>query len=241
MKKFISILLALCLLIPAAWAEAGEATPAASDTPTASATIESVATQAPAESGLGAAVLPSPEEVSALEAAPSESPEAAGPAPDATNIAEPEATEAPEDAEAEASPAPQAGGAFTLWFEEGFGLSLPEGWVSYPVDAADAESGLRYALGDGKGERYLYIQVSDTELTDVEALSAAVEATSGLSKTGSLSFGGVEFISFLDTARNASCCATLWSGDLLMFIFTPQSDLDYMLDASRMMETFTHQ
>ena len=259
MKKFISILLALCLLIPAAWAEAGEATPAASDTPTASATIESVATQAPAESGLGAAVLPSPEEVSALESAPSESPEAAGaeapeptepapeatesaePAPDATEAGEPEATEAPEDAEAEASPAPQAGGAFTLWFEEGFGLSLPEGWVSYPVDAADAESGLRYALGDGKGERYLYIQVSDTELTDVEALSAAVEATSGLSKTGSLSFGGVEFISFLDTARNASCCATLWSGDLLMFIFTPQSDLDYMLDASRMMETFTHQ
>ena len=38
-------------------------------------------------------------------------------------------------------------------FDEGFSLDLPEGWVSYPI--SDPE--IRYALGDGSGERYLYI------------------------------------------------------------------------------------
>jgi len=166
-------------------------------------------TEAPAEGdGLGSALLPSPEEVSA-EVAESEAPAAASES-------------------------------FVLWFDEGFGLSLPEGWVCYDVNAEDAKAGIRYALGDATGARYLYIQLTDSRYEDIEALTQAVDAAQNLMKSGRLTFGGLEFVSFIDQDRNASCCATVWGENLLVFIFTPQNDLDYMLDASRMMETFIH-
>lgn len=175
MKTLLSILLAACLLAaPGALAEAG----AAPD----------------------ASLLPSPEEVSALDASEA---------------------------------------LFTLWFEEGFSLSLPEGWVSYAVNAEDATKGIRYALGDGQGDHFLYIQLVPTDIGDSAALERAVEASPDCSKTGNLSFNGASFVTFIDSARNASCCATLLNSRLLTFIFTPQSDSDYMLTVSRLMATFT--
>ena len=131
-------------------------------------------------------------------------------------------------------------GSFVLWFDEGFGLTFPAGWVRYDVDADDARAGIRYALGDGEGKRYLYIQLTDSAYADIEALTEAVDAAPGYTKSGSLTFGGQDFVSFIDQEKIASCCATVWGENLLVFIFTPQNDPDYMLDASRMMETFIH-
>lgn len=163
---------------------------------------------------------------------------------------EPEATESadaaqdadllpsPEEVTDAAADAQEPSPSYVVWFEEGFGLSLPEGWVRYEISDADAEAGVRYALGDGSGENFLYIQLTPTELSSFGALSRAVDARPDYAKTGSLTFGGVEFVTFIDGDRNASCCATLWDRNLLAFIFTPQSDLDYMLVVSKVMETF---
>ena len=49
---------------------------------------------------------------------------------------------------------------FTLRFDEGFALSLPEGWVSYPA----GEGPICYALGAGDGTRYLYILIQSMEI-----------------------------------------------------------------------------
>lgn len=198
--------------------------------------------------------LPAPEEVAAIESAEEDrATETATPAgegeeaPEATEIPEAEPTPeagAPGDAEpgdaepteaAEPTPEPEDS---QVWFEEGFGLTFPGGWVSYPVAEEDRESGVRYALGDGTGERSLYIQFKPTGAADVTALSEAVENTESLSKTGDLSFGGTNFVTFIDARQNASCCATIWGGEMLAFVFTPQSDSDFMLTASRLMESF---
>ena len=163
------------------------------------------------EAETGEAELPDPEEVEALEA---------------------EAEEAP----AEAADAP-----VELWFDAGFALTLPGNWVSYEVADADKTSGLEYALGDGSGERYLYIYLTPTTLEDFDAVSGAVEADAALSRTGSLSFDGADFVSFIDASQNASCCATLWSDSLLTFCFTPQDVPDFMLTATQIMESFKAQ
>ena len=188
----------------------------------------------------GGLELPAPEEVADIEnieepeadvveeEVPAETEAAEVPEAETTDIPEAEPTEAPET----------AADSFDVWFEEGFGLTLPEGWVSYAVSDEDKAAGIRYALGDGTGARNLYIQFSPTRIADTEGLSEAVENTEGLSKTGELTFGETRFVAFIDALQNASCCATLWGGDLAVFIFTPQTDSDFMLTASHMMESF---
>ena len=114
------------------------------------------------EAETGEAELPDPEEVEALEA------------------------------EAEEGPAEAADAPVELWFDAGFALTLPGNWVSYEVADADKTSGLEYALGDGSGERYLYIYLTPTTLEDFDAVSGAVEADAALSRTGSLSFDGAD-------------------------------------------------
>lgn len=128
---------------------------------------------------------------------------------------------------------------FTLWFEDGFSLSLPEGWVCYPVSAADAEKGMRYALGDADSTHFMYIQRQPTTLADMDALDAAIEAHEGYEKTSELNFNNQSFLAFIAPAQNISACVTLFDGDLLAFIFTPQDDSAYMLTATGIMESFT--
>ena len=125
-----------------------------------------------------------------------------------------------------------------LWFEEGFGLTLPAGWVSYPVSEADQAAGMRYALGDGTGEHFLFIQLTPTALRDADELIEAVDAGETHTKRGTLTFNGTRFITFIDSEANASCCSTLWGDKLLILMFTPQTDPDFMLAASKVMETF---
>ena len=81
---------------------------------------------------------------------------------------------------------------FTLRFDEGFALSLPKGWVSYPA----GEGPIRYALGAGDGTRYLYILIQSTQVDG---------------------------------------CATFRDGQLITFLFTPQDDSDFMLEAAQIM------
>lgn len=154
---------------------------------------------------------------------------------------EAEAPEAPD--EAAELPAPSEVEALTaepsdieLWFEEGFGLDLPQGWVSYPMEGAS--SAIRYALGDGSGEHFLYIELQPTALEAVSQLSETVEGAEAMEKTGELVFGDTTFVTFIDASRDVNCCATLWGDQLLTFAFTPQSDADYMLTATRIMGSF---
>ena len=127
----------------------------------------------------------------------------------------------------------EPGGRFTLRFDEGFRLSLPEGWVSYPAEGTNA----RYVLGDGAG-RYLYVLLQPSPYDDFEALSAAIDAREDWGGTGSLDLNGRTFAAFIVPALNASGCATLLDGQALTFLFTPQDDSDYMLTVAEIMASY---
>ena len=120
---------------------------------------------------------------------------------------------------------------FTLRFDEGFALSLPKGWVSYPA----GEGPIRYALGAGDGARFLYILVQPTQIGDFDAMRAAIEANPDCGKTSPLDLNGNEFAAFIAPRLNASGCATLLNGNLVTLLFTPQDDSDYMLLAAEIM------
>ena len=120
---------------------------------------------------------------------------------------------------------------FTLRFDEGFTLSLPEGWVSYPA----GEGPIRYALGAGDGARFLYILVQPTQIVDFDAMRTAIEANPDCGKTSPLDLNGRSFAAFIMSGQNASGCATLLDGKLLVFLFTPQDNSDYMLTAAEIM------
>ena len=124
---------------------------------------------------------------------------------------------------------------FTLWFEEEFSLDLPAGWVSYPIDG---ENDLRYILGNGEGTRYMYIFSRPTTYESIDALNAAVAADSAYEKTGDLVFDGHSFIAFAMPGQDVSGCMTLQGGNLLTFVYSPQSDYDYMMLAASIMDTF---
>ena len=128
---------------------------------------------------------------------------------------------------------------FNLWFEDGFSLSIPEDWVMYPVDEATADDGVRYILGDGAGERYMYIRSQATDLADIYALRAAIDGRGDSSKTSELNLNGQPFASFILRGENASGCATIYNGELLTFLFTPQGDSDYMLQVAEIMASFS--
>lgn len=127
----------------------------------------------------------------------------------------------------------EGGERFTLGFDEGFSLSLPEGWVAYPIE----DAGIRYALGDGD-ERFLYILAQATALEDFEAMRVAIDAREDWGKTSRLDLNGQPFAAFIVPELNASGCATLLNGEMITFLFTPQDDSDYMLTAAEIMAGF---
>ena len=85
--------------------------------------------------------------------------------------------------------AEEGGPTFTLAFDEGFSLALPEGWVSYPA----TDGTIRYALGDGSGERFLYILAEPTALASFEEVQAALESGGSIGKTSALDLNGQPF------------------------------------------------
>lgn len=120
---------------------------------------------------------------------------------------------------------------FVLRFDEGFALSLPEGWVSYPA----GQGPIRYALGPGDGARFLYIAVQPTQIGDFENMRAAIEANPDCDSTSPLDLNGVSFAAFVSLRLNVSGCATLRNGELIAFLFTPQDDSDFVLQAAQIM------
>ena len=133
----------------------------------------------------------------------------------------------------------ETGNAFTLWFDDAFSLNLPEGWVSYPVAAEDAQAGILYALGDASGERLLYIQRQTVPALDsFEALKEAIEAREDCDKVQQLEMNGQAFASFIMSGENVSGCATLLGGDVLTFLFQPQDDADYIAQVAEIMGSF---
>lgn len=127
----------------------------------------------------------------------------------------------------------EAGGAFTLKFDEGFSLTLPAGWVSYPPT-----EGARYILGDGAGGRYLYIQAEPARYESFESMQDAIARRDHCQTTSALDLDGQRFAAFIADDLNASGCATLLNGEMLMFLFTPQDDPDYMLEVAGIMAGF---
>ena len=122
------------------------------------------------------------------------------------------------------------GSAFTLRFDEGFSLSLPEGWVSYPVE----DETIRYALGDGAGH-YMYILTQPSVFGDFDALRAAIDAREDWGRTSPLELDGQSFAAFIVPELNASGCSTLLGSEVFTFLFTPQDDSDYMLTVAEIM------
>jgi len=120
---------------------------------------------------------------------------------------------------------------FTLRFDEGFSLSLPEGWVSYPA----GEGSIHYALGSGDGAHFLYILIQPTRVDSFDAMRAAIEANGDCDSTSPLELNGREFAAFIAPALNASGCATFRDGQLITFLFTPQDDSEFMLEAAAIM------
>ena len=122
---------------------------------------------------------------------------------------------------------------FTLRFEEGFSLSIPVGWVRYPLE----DPTIRYALGDDDG-RYMYILAQPSPCADFEALRAMIDGREDCGKTSALDLNGQPFAAFIASGLNASGCATLLNGEALTFLFTPQEDSDYMLTVAQIMASY---
>ena len=145
----------------------------------------------------------------------------------------PEATEAPEE-EPAAEPT-----YLTLAFEDGFSLELPADWLHYEVSDEMAQSGVLYCLSDAAGARWLYIQSWSTDCTDINALCTLIQETSQPQTSGVYDFNGTQFVVYDLTDADVSCCAALLNGRVLNFVFTPQSDADFMVIAARIIGTFT--
>ena len=130
--------------------------------------------------------------------------------------------------------APAEGGeAFALRFAEGFSLTLPAGWVSYPLE----DGTIRYALGDGAGH-YMYVLAQAAAFDSVDDLRAAIDARADLGKASPLDLNGQPFAAFIAPELNASGCATLLGGELVTFLFTPQDDSEFMLTAAQIMASY---
>ena len=127
----------------------------------------------------------------------------------------------------------ETGATFALRFDEGFRLSLPEGWVRYPPEG----EGVRYILGDGAG-RWMYILAEPSDLAGFDALREAVDAHAGWGRSSLLDLNGQPFAAFIAPELNASACATLLNGETLTFLFTPQDDPDFMLTAAEIMASY---
>ena len=178
-----------------------------------------------AEAPVESAGTPEPIEIIAVEVNP------VGTAPTESSV--PEATEAPEVTEA-----PQSAGV-RLAFEDGFSLELPEGWLCHRLSEEMAEKGVLYCLSDAAGAHWLYIHRWSTDCEDMNDLSALIERASHPQTSGVYNFNGTDFLLYDITEGDVSCCAALMDGYILNFVFTPQSDADFMAAAAGIMNSFS--
>ena len=169
--------------------------------------------------------------------APSDAADAVEPevdAPESTEAAEPDAADATGEAESQ-----EAVETVTVAFEDGFSLELPGDWLHYEVSDEMAQSGVLYCLSDAAGECWLYIQSWITDCGDIEALHTLIDETSQPQTSGVYDFNGTQFVIYDLTDADVSCCAALLNDRVLNFVFTPQSDADFMVSAAQIIGTFT--
>lgn len=126
-----------------------------------------------------------------------------------------------------------------LGFSEGFSLELPADWLHYDVSEEMAEQGVLYCLSDASAERWLYIQSWESDCENTDALLSLVNSQSAPVSSGKYSFNGSEFVVYDLEEGDVSCCATLLNGNILNFVFTPQSDPDFMVVAAQVIGTFS--
>ena len=146
------------------------------------------------------------------------------------------AEDSKETAQAEAAAAQST---VTLAFEDGFSLELPADWLHYEVSDEMAQSGVLYCLSDADAGRWLYIQSWSTDCADIDALCTLIRETAQPQTSGVYEFNGTQFVVYDLTDVDVSCCAALLNGRVLNFVFTPQSDVDFMVIAARIIGTFT--
>lgn len=144
-------------------------------------------------------------------------------------------TAAPTDSIAPAEPAEPA----TIAFEDDFSLQLPGDWLHYEVSDEMARQGVLYCLSDAAGAHWLYIQSWITDCADIDALNDLIVRASQPQTSGVYTFNGTEFVVYDLIEGDVSCCAALLNGRVLNFVFTPQSDADFMVTAAQIIGTFT--
>lgn len=138
----------------------------------------------------------------------------------------------------DAEPA-EASDSVTLGFEEGFAIELPAGWLHYTVTEEMAVDGVVYCLSDAAGECWLYIQEWQSDCSDADALLELVNNVASPLNSGKYNFNGTDFVVYDLETSDVSCCATLMDGKILNFVFTPQSNADFMVTAAQVIGTFT--
>lgn len=131
-----------------------------------------------------------------------------------------------------------ASGGLHVEFEDGFALDFPEGWLYHPTTEAMAEQGVAYCLSDADGAGWLYVQNWDTDCADMDALKALVDRTTGVQASSVHAFNGTDFVVYELTEEDASCCAALLGDRVLNFVFSPQSDADFMAVVAQILNTF---
>ncbi len=130
-------------------------------------------------------------------------------------------------------------GPVTLAFEDGFTLELPEGWRYHEVSDEMAEQGVYYNLSDSTGNYHLYIQSWLTDCQNMDGLKELIDRTVSPQSSGIYAFNDTDFVVYDLSAGDVSCCAALKNGHILNFVFTPQSDPDFMLTAAQIMSSYT--
>ena len=132
-----------------------------------------------------------------------------------------------------------AEGTVRLGFAEGFALDLPEGWLHYSVSEEMSQQGVLYCLSDAEAARWLYIQSWESDCADADALLELVNTTARPVSSGKYDFNGSEFVVYDLEEGDVSCCATIMNGKILNFVFTPQSDADFMATAAQVIGSYT--
>lgn len=141
---------------------------------------------------------------------------------------------APEQASASAVPVEF----ITIGFEDGFCLSLPSDWLHYPITEDMANDSVLYCLSSADASRWLYIQSWETDCTNVQDLHALISEIAQPENSGIYSFNQTDFVVYDLVDSDVSCCSVLLNGGALNFVFTPQSDSDFMLIAAQIISSF---
>lgn len=123
-------------------------------------------------------------------------------------------------------------------FEDGFSLELPDGWLSHELTPEMAELGVLYCLSDAAAEHFLYIQLWHSGCRDLDQLNGLIAEIAKPDNSGTYSFGGTDFIVYDLPEGDVSCCAALMGTNVYNFVFTPQSDTDFMVTAAKIMSSF---